>query len=122
MWADDCLVESIIFWGHKARSAHKNMMTVACCFLLSALDAGSFQSSVSKRTYWGHTRNSDFGTGQRGLEGRARCIAAVEWWSIMLGEETGCCSEASQGNTGIRDDPRDRMVAFEGRRGLFDRM
>jgi hypothetical protein len=46
------------------------LMTVAFCFLLSALDAGSSHSSVSKRTLWGHTRNGDFGTGRRGLKGR----------------------------------------------------
>jgi hypothetical protein len=32
-----------------------------------------------------------------GVEGsrRARCIAAVEWGNIMLGEETDCCSRAT---------------------------
>jgi hypothetical protein len=37
--------------------------------------------------------------GSEGSRG-ARCIAAVQWWSIMLGEETGCCSGASKGMLG----------------------
>jgi hypothetical protein len=37
-----------------------------------------------------------------GIEGSrgARCIAAVKWWSIMLDEETGCGSGASEGTLG----------------------
>jgi hypothetical protein len=77
-------------------TATTRLMTVAFCFLLSAFEAGSFHSSVSRRTLWGHTRKATLELGVEGSRG-ARCIAAVEWGSIILGEETGCCSGASGG-------------------------